>query len=182
MVATAARDTKRNSMFTIDSENNIAAHVGSPVSTESLETFATHKDLGKLVAEWPVSRLVETCEQFRRRRPVRRLEAGQEVHQPCGRRRARLGRHPAAIPGSRATGGTCRANKGKDEGDPGQGRRARTGADGRGVLLRAYVQSALKSKGIVRSPLLIAIRHHSIGMKPIPALGTTGVELLGLGS
>jgi hypothetical protein len=51
-------------MFTIDSDNNIAAHAGSPASTENLETFATEKELAKLAAEWPATRLVETWNSF----------------------------------------------------------------------------------------------------------------------
>ena len=55
---------RRNSRFTIDSDNNIAAHAGSPASTENLETFATEKELAKLAAEWPATRLVETWNSF----------------------------------------------------------------------------------------------------------------------
>jgi hypothetical protein len=51
-------------MFTIDSENNIAVHTVSPASAENLETFATQKELAKLAAEWPASRLVETWNSF----------------------------------------------------------------------------------------------------------------------
>ena len=39
--------------FTIDSENNVAAHAGVPASTYNLQTFATEKELAKLSAEWP---------------------------------------------------------------------------------------------------------------------------------
>jgi hypothetical protein len=51
-------------MFTIDLDNNIAVYAGSPVSTDSLETFATEKELGKLATEWPATRLVETWNSF----------------------------------------------------------------------------------------------------------------------
>ena len=47
-------------MFTIDSDNNIAAHAGSPASTENLEMFASEKEIAKLAADWPASRLMET--------------------------------------------------------------------------------------------------------------------------
>ncbi len=46
--------------FTIDENNNIAAHAGVPASNENLETFATGKELAKLAADWPATRLVET--------------------------------------------------------------------------------------------------------------------------
>ncbi len=51
-------------MFTIDTDNNIAVHAGTPASTENLETFATEKELAKLAADWPASRLVETWNSF----------------------------------------------------------------------------------------------------------------------
>ena len=34
--------------FTIDSENNIAAHAEVPASADKLQTFATEKELAKL--------------------------------------------------------------------------------------------------------------------------------------
>jgi hypothetical protein len=52
------------SVFTIDSDNNIAARAGLPASTDNLETFATEKELAKLAADWPASRLVETWNSF----------------------------------------------------------------------------------------------------------------------
>jgi hypothetical protein len=51
-------------MFTIDSENDIAAPAGSPASGAHLETFATEKDLAKPAAEWPATRLAEIWNAF----------------------------------------------------------------------------------------------------------------------
>ena len=51
-------------MFTIDSDNNIAVRVGSPASTENVETFATEKELAKLAADWPATRLADTWNSF----------------------------------------------------------------------------------------------------------------------
>jgi len=45
--------------FTIDSENNIAAHAAAPANLDNQQAFATEKELAKLPAEWPGSRLVE---------------------------------------------------------------------------------------------------------------------------
>lgn len=50
-------------MFTIDSDNNITAHAGLPPAGGS-EPFATLKDLTKLTASWPLSRLVEIWNSF----------------------------------------------------------------------------------------------------------------------
>src|SRR5258706_14037953 len=50
--------------FTIDSENNIAAHSAVPANTDNLQAFATEKELAKLSAEWPGSRLVDIWNSF----------------------------------------------------------------------------------------------------------------------
>jgi hypothetical protein len=50
--------------FTIDTDNNIAAHAGTPASADNLESFATEKELAKLAAGWPAARLVETWNSF----------------------------------------------------------------------------------------------------------------------
>ena len=47
--------------FTIDSDNNITAHAGLPASADQSQSFSTAKELGKLTAEWPASRLVDTA-------------------------------------------------------------------------------------------------------------------------
>jgi hypothetical protein len=50
--------------FTIDSENNIVAHTGPQASTDESQSFSNEKELAKLTAEWPASRLVETWNSF----------------------------------------------------------------------------------------------------------------------
>lgn len=47
------------STFTIDSENNIAAHATVPTNLENVPAFESEKELAKLAAEWPGTRLVE---------------------------------------------------------------------------------------------------------------------------
>jgi hypothetical protein len=51
-------------MFAIDSDNNIAAHAGAPASADNLKTFDSEKELAKLAADWPASRLVEVWNSF----------------------------------------------------------------------------------------------------------------------
>jgi hypothetical protein len=51
-------------MFTIDSDNNISAFTGVPVAPDKSQSFSTAKELAKLTAEWPVSRLVDTWNSF----------------------------------------------------------------------------------------------------------------------
>jgi hypothetical protein len=63
-VWTANPRQRRIMAFTIDSENNITAHPGSPADADNLQSFSTAKELAKLTAEWPASRLVETWNSF----------------------------------------------------------------------------------------------------------------------
>ena len=51
-------------MFTIDENNNIAMHATTPASTDNLQFFASEKELAKLAADWPATRLVETWNSF----------------------------------------------------------------------------------------------------------------------
>lgn len=51
-------------MFTIDSDNNIAAHANPPASAENVQCFASDKELEKLAAGWPATRPVEVWNSF----------------------------------------------------------------------------------------------------------------------
>jgi hypothetical protein len=62
-VITAQPAARRTAMFTIDSENNIAACAEIP-ATDNTQAFATEKDLAKLAADWPAGRLVELWNSF----------------------------------------------------------------------------------------------------------------------
>jgi hypothetical protein len=50
--------------FTIDSDNNITAHAVLPADADESQSFSTAKELAKLTAEWPASRLVDTWNSF----------------------------------------------------------------------------------------------------------------------
>jgi hypothetical protein len=50
--------------FTIDSENNIVAYAGTPASADHLQPFSTEKELARLAADWPGSRLSEVWNSF----------------------------------------------------------------------------------------------------------------------
>src|SRR5262249_2227479 len=58
------KEKQQMTTFTIDSENNIAAHAAVPTNMESAQAFATEKELAKLAAEWPGSRLVDVWNSF----------------------------------------------------------------------------------------------------------------------
>jgi hypothetical protein len=61
-------------MFTIDSENNIVAHAALPAGADESQSFASEKELAKLTAEWPASRLVETWNSFAGAAPFDKLK------------------------------------------------------------------------------------------------------------
>jgi hypothetical protein len=50
--------------FTIDPDNNITVLVGDPAGADPLQTFSTAKELAKLTADWPISRLVDAWNSF----------------------------------------------------------------------------------------------------------------------
>jgi hypothetical protein len=50
--------------FTIDSDNNITARAGLPAGADQSQSFTNQKDLAKLTAEWPASRLIEIWNSF----------------------------------------------------------------------------------------------------------------------
>jgi hypothetical protein len=50
--------------FTIESENNMTAHSGLPAGADESQSFSNEKELAKLTAEWPVSRLLDTWNSF----------------------------------------------------------------------------------------------------------------------
>jgi len=50
--------------FSIDSESNITAHAGPPAGADESQSFANQKELAKLAADWPASRLVDTWNCF----------------------------------------------------------------------------------------------------------------------
>ena len=73
--------------FTIDTDNNIAAHAGQPASAENLQSFASYPGTGQTHRGLAGHAPGRNLEQLRRSRPVQRPSAGQEVHEPkvCGR-------------------------------------------------------------------------------------------------
>ena len=61
-------------IFTIDSENNIAAHgSASAVTDKGSEQFTSEKELAQLAADWPGSRLVDIWNRIPGLTPVKRF-------------------------------------------------------------------------------------------------------------
>jgi hypothetical protein len=50
--------------FTIDPDNNITALVDVPAGAANDQSFSTEKELAKLTADWPMSRLIDTWNGF----------------------------------------------------------------------------------------------------------------------
>jgi hypothetical protein len=64
MNVTTAKEKTHMSTFTIDADNNITAHAALPAGADESQSFSSAKELAKLTAEWPVSRLVDTWNSF----------------------------------------------------------------------------------------------------------------------
>src|SRR5690242_19586261 len=62
--ATNPRQRRNMATFTIESENNMTAHSGLPAGADESQSFSNEKELAKLTAEWPVSRLLDTWNSF----------------------------------------------------------------------------------------------------------------------
>ena len=61
-------------IFTIDSENNIAAHgCASEVTDQGCEQFTSEKELAQVAADWPSSRLVDIWNRIPGLTPVKRF-------------------------------------------------------------------------------------------------------------
>src|SRR5712691_11224086 len=61
-------------IFTIDSENNIAAHgSASEITDKACEQFTSEKELAQLAADWPSSRMVDIWNRIPGLTPVKRF-------------------------------------------------------------------------------------------------------------
>src|SRR5258705_8690426 len=73
VTATAVQE-KSMTIFTIDSENNIAAHgSASEINDQGCEQFTSEKELAQLTADWPGSRLVDIWNRIPGLTPVKRF-------------------------------------------------------------------------------------------------------------
>jgi hypothetical protein len=119
------------STFTIDSDNNITALAGLPAGADQSQSFSTAKELAKLTAEWPVSRLADTWNSFAGAAPFDDLKPVKKFTS----RKATVARIWEAVqrlsPDGAPTRGRRCAHEGKGEEVPGQGEPALPGAEGR---------------------------------------------------
>src|SRR6267142_2097869 len=61
---TRGKGETKMTTFTIDSDNNITAHAGLPAGADESQSFTNAKELAKLTADWPTSRLIDTWNSF----------------------------------------------------------------------------------------------------------------------
>ncbi len=59
--------------FTIDTDNNITAHIEKPEAAQGVEAFATEKAFHALAAKWPANRLIEIWNSLPGVAPVKRF-------------------------------------------------------------------------------------------------------------
>ena len=73
MTATAVQE-KSMTIFTIDTENHIAAHASaSEITDQGSAQFTNEKELAQLAADWPGSRLVDIWNRMPGLTPVKRF-------------------------------------------------------------------------------------------------------------
>ena len=125
------KEKTQMSTFTIDSDNNITAHAGLPAGDDESQSFSSAKELAKLTAEWPVSRLVDTWNSFAGVAPFDGLKLVKKFTD----RKAAVARIWAAVQRLSADGAQQASDvapaKGEGEEGSGQACQARPGAKGR---------------------------------------------------
>ena len=124
------------STFTIDSDNNITALAELPAGADQSQSFSTAKELAKLTAEWPASRLVETWNSFAGVAPFDDLKPVKKFTN----RKAAVARIWQAVgrlaPNVAPPAGRRCVDQGESEEVPGQGSGARPGQKGRNRIER----------------------------------------------
>jgi hypothetical protein len=73
--------------FTIDSENNLIAHAGTPANADHAQTFSTEKEFARLTADWPGSRLVEVWNRLAGAMPFELKPVKKFMNRPTAVRR-----------------------------------------------------------------------------------------------
>lgn len=62
------------STFTLDPDNNITALVELPADADRSTTFSSEKELAKLIADWPIARLIDAWNSFAGAPPFQELK------------------------------------------------------------------------------------------------------------
>ena len=81
--------------FTIESENNMTAHSGLPAGADESQSFSNEKELAKLTAEWPVSRLLDVRRNGED--PVEEVAAPSDAARAGANRRNRIAHKKAEV-------------------------------------------------------------------------------------
>jgi hypothetical protein len=75
ITANESRQGEIEMTFTIDEDNNVTAHALLPAGTNEAQAFTTARELAKITATWPASRLVETWNSFAAVAPFQDLKS-----------------------------------------------------------------------------------------------------------
>src|SRR5258708_37630753 len=153
----AARRNSKMATFTIDTDNNIAAHAAVPANLDNQQAFATEKELAKLSAEWPGSRLVDIWNSFAGVAPFTELKPVKKFTN----RKAAVARIWAAIQRLSPDGAQPAADvalaKGKAKKSPAQTQRrarARKGATERSNKKAEVIAMMKRAKGATLAEIM----------------------------
>ena len=136
--------------FTIDSDNNISAFAEAPAGADQTGSFSSEKELAKLTADWPASRLIETWNSFAGAAPFDDLKPVKKFTD----RKAAVARTWRAIqrltpaPAPQATPVATDKGRSKKSSAKGEGRATapKGGTDARGGSKKAEVLDLLRRK------------------------------------
>jgi hypothetical protein len=149
------------SIFTIDGENNITAHVGLPAGVDASQLFSSAKELAKLTVEWPASRLVDTWNSFAgvapfdELKPVKKFTSRKSAVTRIWQAIARLS------PDGAQTAAPVATAKGKAKKTPAKApRRARAqkGAEERGNKKAEVITMMKRAKGATLAEIMAATK------------------------
>jgi hypothetical protein len=143
-------------VFTIDATNNITGHAELPADAEG--AFSTAKELAKLTADWPVSRLMETWNSFAGIAPFQDLKPVKKFTN----RKAAVARIFQAVerlsPATAEPAATVAPAKGKGKKAPAKAKRrdtARPAAKEAGTNKKAEVVALMKrAKGVTLAEIM----------------------------
>ena len=136
--------------FTISEDNNIIAFAQTPAGADQTESFSSEKELAKLTADWPASRLIETWNSFAGAAPFDDLKPVKKFTD----RKAAVARIWKAIqrltpaPAPQATPVASKKAPSKKSAVKGEGRATapKGGTDARGGSKKAEVLDLLRRK------------------------------------
>ena len=149
------------STFTIDVENNITAFAELPAGADHSQSFSTAKELAKLTAEWPMSRLIDTWNSFAgvapfdKLKPVKKFTSRKAAVMRIWQAVARLS------PDGAQTAAPVATAKGKAKKSPAKAprpARAQKGTEERGNKKAEVITMMKRAKGATLAEIMAATK------------------------